>query len=406
VLELGTLAAGERALLRGRVTGSDGVEARLEDHVGGVTLVVSRELTAGAWVELELEGPGARPRVCDVVVVTEPHAEFPRRGGDWLALHRDGKAPLRRLAQRAEAWRAVRAFFDAAGFLEVETPLAVPSPGLDVHLAAFEVEGMRGDEGPARRWLITSPEYQMKRLLAAGLPRIYQLARCFRRDERGARHEPEFTMLEWYRTFASSDAVMRDTEGLVAALALALRGTTTFELDALGCAPCRIELAPPWDRVSVEEALRTHAGLGLEDLLPDQERFFLVWSEQVEPRLGRSRPVFVVDWPASMASLARLHPDRPHLADRFEAYVAGVELCNGFGELVDPVEQRARLLADQETRRAAGLPVYPIDERFLGALEEGLPPSAGNALGLDRALALLTGARELDDVLAFGSRRL
>jgi lysyl-tRNA synthetase class 2 len=270
-----------------------------------------------------------------------------------------------------------------------------------VHLAAFEVQGMR-----APRWLITSPEYQMKRLLAGGLSRIYQLARCFRKDERGERHEPEFTMLEWYRAFEGADALMRDTEEIVAALALALRGTTTLAIDALGVHSEGTALSSPWDRVSVDEALRAHAGTSLAELLPDEERFFLVWSHEVEPRLGFERPVFVVDWPASMASLARLHPDRPAYADRFEAYVCGIEICNGFGELIDPVEQRARLVRDQDERRGRGLPVHPIDERFLGALEEGLPPCAGNAMGMDRVLALLLGARTIADVMALGSDRL
>jgi lysyl-tRNA synthetase class 2 len=409
LLELGTLCPGERALLRGRVTAADRSTIRLEDHQVGVTLALDglARPPLGAWVEGEVRAPtDGSPRLQALHVRGLPRASFPRAGGDWLALHRDGKRAIRRLEARAAACRAIRAHFDAAGFLEVETPLAVPSPGLDVHLAAFEVKGMRGPTVPAERWLLTSPEYQMKRLLAGGLPRIYQLARCFRRDEQGARHEPEFTMVEWYRTFADVDAVIADTEALVAATARALTGGTSLHLDALGVGPRHVDLTPPWPRIGVDEALRLHAGTSLAALLPDEERFFLVWSAEVEPRLGHDRPVVVVDWPACMASLARLQPDRPHLADRFEAYVAGVELCNGFGELVDPVEQRARLEADRARRARAGLDVYPIDERFLGALEEGLPPSAGNALGLDRLVALLTGAASIEDVMAFGARRL
>ena len=278
----------------------------------------------------------------------------------------------------------------------------VPSPGLDLHLAAFEVQGMR-----APRFLITSPEYQMKRLLAAGLPRIYALTPLLPEGTSAATVTSlSFTMLEWYRAFEGADALMRDTERLVEALARALTGGTRVAIDAMGARSEGTELAGPWERISVEAALLRFTRHTLAELLADEERFFLVWSHEVEPQLGFDRPVFVIDWPASMASLARLHPDRPAFADRFEAYVCGIEICNGFGELIDPIEQRARLSRDQEARRARGLPVYPIDERFLGALEEGLPPCAGNAMGFDRVVALLTGAPTVADVMAFGSARL
>jgi lysyl-tRNA synthetase class 2 len=257
----------------------------------------------------------------------------------------------------------------------------------------------------APRWLITSPEYQMKRLLAGGLPCVFQLARCFRKDERGERHEPEFTMLEWYRAFEGSAELMRDTERLVSKLALELAGSHCLSVDALGAAGA-VDVTPRWETLTVAEALSRHAGASLGALLADEDEFFRVWSHDVEPKLGFGRPTWVIDWPASMASLARLHPDRPAFADRFEAYVCGIEICNGFGELIDPVEQRARLVRDQEERRARGLPVYPIDERFLGALEEGLPPCAGNAMGVDRVLALVLGASTVADVMALGSERL
>ena len=386
-------------VVRGRVTLAHDGRVRLEhaiDPPRDLSWPDASEVLLGAWVELALDDAGAQ--VTEARVVQPAHAAFPRAGGDWLAFHRDGRRRLHLLTRRAAMLRALRDHLAREDFLEVETPLAVPSPGLDVHLSAFEVLGM-----PAPRWLITSPEYQMKRLLAAGVPRLYEIVRCFRKDERGQRHEPEFTMLEWYRAFADAGALMGDTEQIVAALALAAHGQTRIAIDALGAQSDAIELAPPWERITVEAALLRYAGLHLFEVLPDEERFFHVWSHEVEPKLGFDRPVFVVDWPASMASLARLHPDRPHLADRFEAYACGIELCNGFGELTDPVEQRTRLVRDQEERRTRGLPIYPIDERFLGALEEGLPPCAGNALGLDRVIALLLGAPTIADVMAFGS---
>lgn len=296
------------------------------------------------------------------------------------------------LRLRHQASRAVRRYFDEADFVEVETPLIVPSPGLDLHLDAFEVP--YGDE---RRYLITSPEYQMKRVLAGGLTRIYQLARCFRKGEVGARHEPEFTLIEWYRAFAGSSDVMSDTENLVAFVAKSTLGTTIL--------PCGVDVAPPWPRRRVADVFEEFAKVTVESVLPDEERFFRLYVDEVEPRLGND-PFFLTHWPASMASLARLWPDDPGVADRFEAYIGGLEISNGFGELVDAEEQRRRLVRDQKERTQEGLPAYPIDERFLGALEESIPPSGGNALGFDRLVMLLSGASHIEDVLALPHRRL
>jgi lysyl-tRNA synthetase class 2 len=304
---------------------------------------------------------------------------------------------MKRLRERARVLAEVRRFFDARGFVEVQTPVMVPSPGLDLHLDAFEVSG--GDRG-APRWLITSPEYQMKRLLADGWRRIYQIGPCLRRGEVGARHNPEFTMLEWYRAGAGVDDVMRDTEQLVAAVT----GGTVH----LGART--IDVQPPLERLTVCEAFARHAGWTeaetLEAAAHDEDRYFRTLVETIEPALeALDRGVLLVDYPATQASLARRKPADPRVAERFELYVAGVELCNGFGELVDPVEQRSRLERDQHERRARGLPVYPIDERFLEALSR-MPPSGGNALGLDRLVALVCGTTEIADVIAFGADEL
>ena len=297
-------------------------------------------------------------------------------------------AVLQILALRAVVLGSVRRFFEERDFVEVETPAIVPSPGLDVHLEAFEV---RTPTGEPAGWLATSPEYQMKRLLSAGAERIFQLCRSYRGEEHGRHHEREFTMLEWYRANATSNDVVRDTEELVA-----------FVADALDQpAP---ELQPPWKRMTVGEALRVHANVEIEALVRDEERFFRVWAEEVQPRLGSERPVIVIDWPSSMASLARLRPNG--MADRFEVFFRGVELCNGFGELTDAAEQRRRFQQDQATRQAAGAPVYPIDERFLDDLERGMPESSGNALGVDRLLMLLVGADSIQAVMPFPEERL
>jgi lysyl-tRNA synthetase class 2 len=300
---------------------------------------------------------------------------------------------MKHLRERAAVFAEVRRFFDARGFVEVQTPVVVPSPGLDVHLDAFELVG--GDRGMPR-WLSTSPEYQMKRLLAEGWSRIYQIAPCFRRGEVGSRHNPEFTMLEWYRSGAAVDDAMADTEQLVAAVTGGLVG-----LGERGT----IDARPPFERVSVCDAFARYAAWSrqatLDAAATDEDRYFRTLVDEVEPALARlDRPVFLVDYPATQASLARVRADDPALAERFELYVAGVELCNGFGELVDPVEQRARLSRDQATRRARGLPAHPLDERFLEALAR-VPPSAGNALGLDRLVALTCGTTDIADVIAF-----
>jgi lysyl-tRNA synthetase class 2 len=291
------------------------------------------------------------------------------------------------LRLRAKAMEAVRRFFAERDFIEVETPAIVPCPGLDVHLSAFEV---RDPRGATVGWLATSPEYQMKRLLSAGAERIFQLCPSYRAEEQGRHHEREFTMLEWYRAHATSDDVIRDTERLV-----------TLVAEAIG-SPDAAVLSPPWDRMTVDEAFDRHASQRIDPA--DDETFFRIWAEEIQPALGAERPVVVTQWPASMASLAKLHPNGT--ADRFEAFFRGVEVCNGFGELTDAAEQRRRFERDQAQRREAGLPVYPIDERFLEALAAGMPESGGNALGIDRLLMLLTGASSIQSVIPFPAEEL
>ncbi len=262
---------------------------------------------------------------------------------------------------------------------------------MDLHLDAFEAG--------ADRWLITSPEYQMKRLVAGGAGNIFQICRCFRREELGAHHEPEFTMLEWYR-LGGSEGVRRDTEQLVASCAVAVNDSVRVRVKNR-----IVDLAPPWPVVTVREALAA-VDEDIDAILPDEERFFRTWIEKVEPGLGLEAPVFVTEWPASMASLARLCPHDPSVADRFEVYVHGLELSNGFDELTDPAEQRRRFEADQEARRQAGRTVFPIDEKFMAAIEEGLPRCSGNALGIDRLVMLLTKAESIEEVVAIPSRWL
>lgn len=300
------------------------------------------------------------------------------------------------LARRAEALESARDFFCSRGYLEVETPIAIPSPGLDFHLDAFEAVPTHAPAPPARRrFLSTSPEYQMKRLVAAGYTKIFQIARAFRAGELGERHNPEFTILEFYR-LGSVEDVMRDTEQLVARIT---GGSVTLDGRT-------IDVLPPIRRLTLVEAFERFAKTPPDETLRlaehDEDAFFEKLAFEVEPGLASlDHGVFVTEYPSSQASLARKKPSDPRVAERFELYVAGVELCNGFGELTDPVEQRARFERDQAERARRGKPVYPIDERFLEALSSGLPACAGNAVGFDRLVALAEGTRAISEVMAF-----
>lgn len=390
-------APGTSVRFGGRVTARDDAHVRVEDALAAVLVRGAFEGVEGTLVVVVGERTTEGVTANAIESVHAPSVAFPRPGGDVRALTDHGRRRARALVARRRVLAGIRRFFEGRGFLEVETPSAVPSPGMDLHLGALEVRGLAGP-----RWLATSPEYQMKRLLAGGLHRIYQLGRAFRADESGVRHQPEFTMLEWYRGFEDAEAVMRDTEELVLALSEEMNGAARLD-GSRG----PIDVTTPWERLPVAEAFRRYASVDVASVLPDEERFFRILVEQIEPELGRTRPVFLTEWPLSMASLARVVPGSdPPVADRFEAFVDSLELCNGFGELTDPVEQRTRFEHDQRERARLGLPVYPLDERFLAALEEGMPPSGGNALGVDRLVMLLTGVRDLRDVIAFSDERL
>lgn len=321
-------------------------------------------------------------------------APEPRGDGELARLIFDGVGP--KLRTRSRILRAIREYFEGAGFVEVETPFAVPAPGVDRN-----VDAVSGGPG----WLITSPELEMKRLIVGGVPRQFQIARVARRDEAGALHEPEFTLLEWYRAFSGIESVLEDTESVVAEAARAAQGQLTLS------APDgrRIDVRPPFERVTVRDAFREHADVDdASDLAAsDEDRYFRLLVERVEPALARlDRPVFLCDYPITEAALARPTPADPRYAERFELYVAGIELSNGYGELTDPVEQRRRFAADRERRAREGRTVYPENEAFLRALEEGMPPSSGNALGVDRLIQLAVGATCIQDVIAFPRARL
>ena len=290
------------------------------------------------------------------------------------------------LALRSRILRAIRKFFDARGFLEVETPVRIAAPALELHIDAMP----SGDA-----WLRTSPELHMKRLLAAGCERVYQLGPCFRQGERGRIHHPEFTLLEWYRTSADYRDILAETKVLIAAVAEAALGRTWLDYRRT-----HIELMPVWEVLTVAEAYRTFAGWNPVEYF-DADRFDLDMVNKVEPNLPTACPVVLMDYPAAVAALARRKPEDPRVAERWELYIGGIEIANAFSELTDPVEQRERFEACAAERRALGKPVYPLDEDFLADLESGLLSASGIALGVDRLVMLLAGAASLDDVLPF-----
>jgi lysyl-tRNA synthetase class 2 len=302
------------------------------------------------------------------------------------------------LRERASLLARCREFFAARGVLEVETPVLAQATATDVHLASLATR-ISGRPGPY--YLQTSPEYAMKRLLAAGSGDIYQICKVFRDAERGALHNPEFTMLEWYRVGFDHGRLMDEVEALLALLLaerLALPAERLAYREAFGRALGIDPLTAPLATLAaLAEERAGAAALGDErDLYLD-----LLMGTVVGPALGRGRITFVHSYPASQAALARLLPGAPPVAARFEAYVEGLELCNGFHELADAAEQRRRFVADRRLRAERGLPVPPIDERLLAALAAGLPECAGVALGLDRVLMLATGCGSIGEVLTF-----
>jgi lysyl-tRNA synthetase class 2 len=333
----------------------------------------------------------------------------------WMPdVHAD-RQPLLRARRRVLA--ALRDHLESQDFVEVETAILQVSPGNETHLHAFGTE-LRSPAGSRRRmYLHTSPEYACKKLLAAGERRIFEFARVFRNRERGALHHPEFTMLEWYRAGEPVEALMDDCARFLA-IAAAAAGTDRFVFRGREADP----VAAP-ERITVAEAFSLYAGIDLLATLgkgtPDcnglaaqaracgigladddtwSDIFSRVLVERVEPRIGNGRATFLTEYPVHEAALARPKPSDPRVAERFELFACGVELANGFGELTDPVEQRARLEAEMERKEKLYGERYPIDEDFLCALGR-MPPASGCALGFDRLVMLAARASRIDQVI-------
>ncbi len=303
------------------------------------------------------------------------------------------------LKRRDQVMRALRRWFYQQGFVEVQTPVLINAPAPEPSIETFCVPGAGiSRTHPGKRhdlYLIPSPELHMKRLLAKGMEKIFQITPVFRREEYGKMHLPQFTMLEWYRASHDYSTLMEDCESLMSAAARGAGLEDQIPLEGGGV--CSI--SGPFIRMTVNQAFETYAGW-IPGPEPDPDRFDMDMVEKVEPGLPMDRPVFLFDYPASMASLARLKPSDPEVAERVELYAGGIELANGFSELNNPDEQRRRFIKDMEKRRESGLKSYPMPEEFMKALEN-MPPAAGMALGIDRLLMFLFGTRDITEVVAF-----
>ena len=329
------------------------------------------------------------------------------------------------LELRAAALREIRAFFDEAGFLEVQTPILLSSPGQETHIRPFETEFDDPANGRRRCYLVTSPEHHMKRLLGQGCQRIFQIASCFRDGESSSKHAPEFTMIEWYRTEAGYEEVAEDVERMVRRLWSNVFGQEV--ISNAGGGP--VDVAAEWQHLTVSEAFARYTGVDPLDhpeadvarfraasrqrgfILADtdswEDVFFKLMIEAVEPALAAlTRAVFLKDYPSELSALARISPRNPRVAERLELYIGGVELANGFSELTDGREQRRRFMAQRAARRLLPAPTLPLDEAFLRMLSEGRMPMAGGmALGLDRLIAVLSGISDIHHTRAFSMDR-
>ncbi|MHB1033585.1 MAG: EF-P lysine aminoacylase EpmA [Pirellulales bacterium] len=307
------------------------------------------------------------------------------------------------LRRRAELLRAVRDWFCARGFLEVETPVLSADIVVDRHLDPLWTilpDDPRRPEAGRRLWLQTSPEFAMKRLLAAGAEAIYQVSRVFRGGERGPLHNPEFTMVEWYRR----GDTMAEGIALVDELCRAILGAGPAERLSYGEAFARhVGLDPHTTTVAAMAAAAEARGISVPaGFGADRDGWLdLLLVELVQPHLGQERPTILHDYPASQAALARVRPGNPPVAERFELYVRGIELANGYHELLDAAELRLRNALANDQRAAEGKPRLPEESRLLAAMELGLPACTGVALGFDRLVMLAVGAKTLAEVMAF-----
>ena len=327
---------------------------------------------------------------------------------------------LRAMTIRNQVETGIRQFFLSRGFLETRTPLLVPCPGMETHIRPFRVISTLNPLDPKEEvFLPTSPEFAMKRLLVGGLEKIFQMSTAFRDEPRSITHRPEFTMLEWYRAHTGYEDIMKDTEELFEYLALQIQGKPSFVFQGQ-----EISVKTPWPRFQVRDLFQDIVGVDLvrhseRDSLagecqrlgikpnPDEnwdDLYFKIWLNLIEPKLPANQACLITRYPSSQAALSVVDtdPDGSLWAKRFEAYAGGIELGNAFEELTDPVEQRQRFIDDMELREKVygpSFPKNPLDEGFLEALEEGMPPSGGIAVGVDRLVMLFADEPDIDYTL-------
>ena len=289
------------------------------------------------------------------------------------------------LPVRSRILSAIRDFFTDNQYLDAETPICIPAPLPEPHIYA-----LRAGCG----YLQTSPEICMKQLLAAGFDKLFQICKCFRQSERGDRHLPEFTMLEWYGAGQKYTDLMHTCEALFERICRKLQTPAQIQFKGE-----TIDLTPPWPRLSVSEGFTRYGSADMDTAIRD-EMFDEIMGIEIEPNLGIRKPVFLHDYPASKSPLAAPKTEAPEIAQRFELYIAGLEICNGCTEMTDPDAQQSRFEKEIDRRRQKGLPVSPLPERFLEALH-AMPDAAGCALGIDRLVMLFTDSAAIDEVVTF-----
>lgn len=331
----------------------------------------------------------------DGVVFKAVEVECVRRGEPGRELHEEG------FVARSELYQMIRRHFDRESFQEVETPNWVRSPGVDVYLEPVRADFSNGVDR-TRHWLHTSPEFSMKQMLVDGFERIFQIAKVYRNGEVGPLHNPEFTILEWYRAWEGYDAILRDLEAICTGLPGVDGPFDRITMHELFEKCVGIDILAEDTSEKLAEACRREGVLNPPAGRTWDDIFFELMVTHIDAYLRTCGAVVVTHWPVSQAALARRCDQDPRVALRFELYVGGVELANGFEELTDPVEQRKRFEEDRRRRASQGLPDLPMPVGFLRALERGMPPSSGVAVGLDRILMLKLGADTLDAALPFG----
>lgn len=322
--------------------------------------------------------------------------DFPPQKSDFFRFHKKGSEVYKNINFRFKIINLIRKFFINKGFIEVETPSIAVSPGVEPHLFGVEVKIPYKENKNLRRFLISSPEFYMKRLISVGFEKIFQISHAFRGKEIGDHHQFEFTILEWYRAGVNYYTIMEDVEELFLFLS-----KNFYKRDFIEYQGKRVEFSKPWEKKTFREVMKDFGGV--EDIRGMKEdEIFKNFVEKVECNLRESgKPLIIYEYSKEMASLAKIKNDAPDVAERFEVYIAGIEIANGFTELIDAKEQLKRFKSDIEKRKRQKINVYPVDHKFIEALQAGLFPCAGIALGIDRLIMLMLNASSIDKVISF-----